>query len=242
MSLVVAFATAGCTGKGANEGAQGNGPGAVGGGTPPTSVPGVTNTTNATGQGSSKSGTPATPGMPAAVNRILELAHSGDAHTYTATYRVRLSNGKIATTTLAQKPPKFGFHLVQGKNRNVVVSDGKMMRSCQSAGGSWTCAQTGIDDPTEVGNSYPGAVLHLIDGLVKGLGREIKAGTAKRTVQGVRVDCVTFTATIENAPPPQVFCVRKDGVIAYASTVDRQILELTGFKGSVSARDLTPPA
>ena len=58
--------------------------------------------------------------------------------------------------------------------------------------------------------------------------------------QGTKVDCATFRFTIENAPPPQVYCIREDGV-AYASTIDGQILELTRFKSSVNASDLAIP-
>lgn len=59
--------------------------------------------------------------------------------------------------------------------------------------------------------------------------------------QGAKVDCATFRSTIENAPPPQVYCIREDGVLAYASTIDGQILELTRFKSSVNASDLAIP-
>ncbi len=59
--------------------------------------------------------------------------------------------------------------------------------------------------------------------------------------QGAKVDCATFRSTIENAPPPQVYCIREDGVLAYTSTIDGQILELTRFKSSVNASDLAIP-
>lgn len=55
------------------------------------------------------------------------------------------------------------------------------------------------------------------------------------------MDCATFRSTIENAPPAQVYCVRKDGVLAYASTIDRQVLELTSFKPSVDTTLMTVP-
>jgi hypothetical protein len=237
MSFVVAFAASGCTGKDHSPGGPENStssdvsagdasnrqaPGAQGGGSP--------------------TGGSTIAGVPDKVNQILISAHAGVEGTYTVTYRVHLSGGGNATARLAQNPPKFGFHIDQGKQRSVVVYDGKLMSGCMTSGKSWRCTQTsGLDDPTEVANTYPAAVLHLIDGLVKGSGREIKLATTTRTVQGTKVDCATFTSTIENPPPPQVFCVRKDGVIAYASTINGQVLELTGFKPGVAANYLAVP-
>jgi hypothetical protein len=237
MSFVVAFAAGGCTkdpGPGAPENpAAPVSSGGPAGSSPNQSAPGV--------KGSPPGGSKTASKPSAAVNRILTLAHGADDATFTATYRVRLPDGSRATTLLAQRPPRFGFHLLQGRQRNVVISDGKVMQGCLSSGSGWRCTQSSVDDPTEVGNAYPGAVLHLIDGLLRGAGREIRIGTATRTVQGVRVSCATFRSTIQNAPPPQVYCVRKDGVLAYASTIDGQILELTGFRSSVDAADLAVP-
>jgi hypothetical protein len=237
MSFVVAFAAGGCSGKDHGPGAQEN-PAVPG--TPGASAGANPNQSAAGGTRSPAAGS-TTADVPAAVNRVLALAHDSDGATFTATYRVRFRDGKRATTMLAQQPPRFGFQVIQGKQRNVVVSDGKVMHGCLSSGKGWRCTQSSIDDPTEVGTAYPGAVLHLIDGLVTGAGREIKLGTATRTVQGAKVDCATFRSTIENAPPAQIYCVRKDGVLAYASTVSGQILELTGFKPTVDAGDLAVP-
>jgi hypothetical protein len=226
MSFVVAFAAAGCSGKDKGPGAPEN---------PSASAPRVNQ------PASGDKAIPITGDIPAAVDRVLTLAHETDDATFTATYRVRLADGKRATTRLAQQPPKFGFHILQRTQRSVVISDGKVMHGCESSGKGWRCAESSVDDATEIANTYPGAVLHLIDGLIKGIGREIKVGTARRTVMGAKVDCATFRSTIENPPPPQIYCVRKDGVLAYASTLDGQILELTGFKSSVDAADLAIP-
>jgi hypothetical protein len=237
MSFVVAFAAGGCSGKDHSPGAPENPTASAPGGAPAGSGP---NQSASGGKGSPGGGSTAAD-MPAAVNRILTLAHDAEGGTFTATYRVQLAGGKRATTRLAQRPPRFGFHIVQGTQRDAVISDGKLMHGCEFSGKGWHCTESTVDDPTEVANSYPGAVLHLIDGLVKGIGREINVGTARRTVMGAKVDCATFRSTIENAPPPQIYCVRKDGVLAYASTIDGQILELTGFRSSVDAADLAVP-
>jgi hypothetical protein len=244
MSFVVAFAAGGCSGKDHGPGAPENpsvpaNNGAAGSGANPGAGSGP-NQSGAGGKGSPANGSiPA--GVPAAVNRILALAHRSDGATFTATYRVRLPNGKHATTTLAQQPPKFGFHLVQGSQRNVVVSDGKLVHGCLSSGRGWRCTQSGVDDPSQVGSAYPPAVLQILDGLITGAGREVRLGTARRTVQGARVDCATFTATIQHPPPAQVYCIRRDGVLAYARTVDQQIVEITSFKPSVDARLMAVP-
>jgi hypothetical protein len=237
MSFVVAFAASGCSGEDHHSGDPENpaSGGVSAGGAPNRQAPG-------SGGGGSPTGGSAIAGVPDKVNRILTLAHQGVEGTYTVTYRVRLPGGGNGTTRLAQNPPRFGFHIDQGKQRSVVVYDGKLMNGCLTSGKGWRCTQaSGLDDPTEVAETYPAAVLHLIDGLVKGAGREIKMGTTTHTVQGTKVDCATFTSTIENPPPPQVFCVRKDGVLAYASTINGQVLELTGFKPSVDANYLAVP-
>jgi hypothetical protein len=240
MSFVVAFAAGGCSGKdhgpGAPENPAGGGVSTGEGSNRPAAGTGGSPT------GGSATGGSAVAGVPDAVNRILTLAHEGVDGTYTATYRVRLPGGRNATARLAQDPPKFGFHVDQGKQRNVVVYDGKAMSGCLTSGKGWRCTQVSApDDPTEVAETYPPAVLHLLDGLVRGAGREVELGTTTRTVEGAKVDCATFTSTIENPPPPQVLCVRKDGVLAYASTVTGQVLELTGFKPAVDANYLAVP-
>lgn len=233
MSFVVAFTASACSGKDHGPGASKN-PSAA-------AVNGRAGGSNRSGSGGNGSES-SIAGAPDAVNRILTLAHQAVDGTFTATYRVRLPNGRKATTMLTQQPPKFGFHIIEGKQRNVVIYDGKVMNGCLTSGKGWHCTQTtSLDDPTEVAETYPAAVLHLIDGLVRGAGREIKIGTTTRTVQGAKVDCATFTSTIENPPPPQVFCIRKDGVLAYASTVNGQILEITGFKSSVDAGLMAVP-
>jgi len=171
----------------------------------------------------------------------MDRAHAAQAATYTATYRVRQPDGTKATSRLAQRPPKFGFEIVQGRQRKLIVFDGKVMHGCLWSGGRWRCA-TEFEDPTGISSAFPTAVMQYIDSLVQVAGHEFKVGTTRRTVMGAQVDCATFTATMENPPPAQVLCVRKDGVLAYASTSDRQVVELTGFKPSVAAGDLVPPA
>ena len=242
VTVAVAFVAGGCSGKDNGPGTPENPstPGASG--SPAGSGPGQPAGGGSGSGNGSANGRSTANDLPAAVSRILTLAHDSDGATFTATYRVRLPDGKRATTTLAQQPPRFGFHVLVGKQRNVVISDGKVMHGCLSSGKGWRCTESSLDDPTEVANTYPGAVLHLIDGLVRGSGREVKVGTASRTVDGAKVQCATFTSTIEHAPPPQIYCVRKDGVLAYASTIDGQIVELTGFKPSVAAGDLAVPA
>lgn len=244
MSFVVAFAAGGCSGKDhgpgvpENPGAAGSN-GAAGSGANPGAGSGP-NQSAAGGKGSPANA--ARPGVPAAVNRILDLAHKSDGASFTATYRVRMPDGKRATSTLAQKPPKFGFHLTNGTQRNVVVSDGTRVTGCLSSGKGWRCsASTADDDATEVGTTYPQAILQLLDGLTALAGREVKLGTTTRTVQGSKVDCATFTANIQHPPSPQVFCIRKDGVLAYARTSDQQVVQLTSFKTSVDSSLMTVP-
>jgi len=244
ISVAVAFATAGCTGKGGSGGAQENPSQSLAGGAPTSSGAGTSNPAGKgpTGSTSGSSQGSTAKNLPVAVDRIIDRAHAAESATYTATYRVRMADGAKATSRLAQRPPKFGFEIDQGKQRNVVVFDGKLMHGCLLSGSGWRCTKTTFDDTTEVGNSYPGAVLHLIDALTAVVGREVRAGTTSRTVLGARVSCATFTSTMENPPPAQVLCVRRDGVLAYARTADGQVVELTGFKASVDARNLVPPA
>src|SRR6266545_1729311 len=94
---------------------------------------------------------------------------------------------------------------------------------------------------TLAGNAYPPAVLLFIDGLTPMVNRSLTARITTRTVLGHKVDCATFVPAMRNPPPPSLYCVRPDGVLAYSRTSDGQILELTGFQATVNARDLIPP-
>ncbi len=244
VTLAIAMTSAACSGGGnAGRGnADANQPGSISGnaGSAPNGATATPTTAPAARPGVTTSAAPT--GQSAAVSRLLQRAHSADRATYTVTYRTTLAGGAKASVRVAQRPPKFRFEQLQGRQRSVAVFDGAVLHGCVAAGSGWRCTQTvSLDDPTLVGNAYPPAVLLFIDGLTPMVNRSLTARITTRTVLGHKVDCATFVPAMRNPPPPSLYCVRPDGVLAYSRTSDGQILELTGFQATVNARDLIPP-
>jgi hypothetical protein len=243
VTLAIAITTAACSGDPGRGGAEENPPGNVSGGagSAPNGATATPTTAAAAKPGATSASASAT-AQSAAVSRLLQRAHSADRATYTVSYRAILAGGAKATVRLAQQPPRFRFEQVKGTQRSLAIFDGRLLHGCLATAAGWRCTQAiTLDDPTVVGNAYPPAVLLFIDNLTPLVNRSLRATITTRTVMGHRVDCATYVPVMRNPPPPSVYCVRPDGVLAYSRTSDGQILELTAFRAAVSAGDLTPP-
>jgi hypothetical protein len=185
-------------------------------------------------------------GMPAAVAKVLERAHDAERLTHTATYGVILAGGPTvkgrATVRVVNRAPRFRFELVQGRKRSVSVFDGKLLHACDRVAGRWRCdAADLLDQPSLVGTAFPLAVLEQIDSLRPGLEGGLQATKTTRTVRGHKVDCATYVPRMRFPPPAVEYCVRPDGVLAYARTSDGQVLELTAFRPSANPAELAVP-
>jgi hypothetical protein len=242
--LILLVTAAGCSDRSAP-----NGGGDSGGNPPQTTVaqagtgPGAPTSTNAPGQAAGPaSGQPGV--APPEIARILDRARSGEATTFTATYRLThvVSGVKsVSTWRLAQQPPKFRFERLSGGARDIWVFDGRVLHSCTRPGGRLRCLESAEpDDETAFGTAHPAPFIDQLSSLTPLIGMGMSVKRATRTVAGQRLECAVFTSAAP-AEPPKLLCTTSKGVVGYAQ-LGNNTLALTALSQGVRARDFVAPA
>lgn len=191
---------------------------------------GSTTTTSAGGGG----------GAAAFVNKF----KGGSNQTFTASYKVTDSTGKVTSFTIAQQPPNSSFSVTSTSGKVQFITTGGKSYYCLQHSGSWTCLSAGAATA-----SYselfkvvqPGTYLPYLQAAAAAEGGHVT--TSSKTVNGIDMSCVTVSGA-KGQTGSGTYCVTSDGVLGYvqSSSSAGGTVELTSYSSSVPSGSFTLPA
>jgi hypothetical protein len=183
-------------------------------------------------------GSGAASGVSAELSAIAAKVHSGKGATFKATYKSTGSSSS-GTIVFAQKPPKTYF----SSGSTQLIDTGSTSYVCTAEGGTTTCLASGSTNPLA-------GVLGLFNGAT--ITAFLQTARAQAAAHAAGYDLSYSTASYAGQPSTCVtakgpsgtskYCVTDSGIIAYVSTPDGNVFELTDYSTDVSDAQFQLPA
>jgi len=181
--------------------------------------------------------------LTAELQALSSKVQTGKGATFKATYTQTGGSSSTQTIVFEQKPPKSYFSSGSGS----VINDGTTTYFCSnnSGGGAPTCisSSSSTNPLAAILDIFSGAAFTTFAQSAQAQAAAHAAGYnlsfSSDSFAGQASHCVTATGPTGTTK----YCVTDDsGIIAYVSTPDGNVFQLTGFTTSVSDGDFSLPA